>query len=476
MPPTEVQWQPALVVLVSGLVLGALLVGWLRRRGGPAATAAQQAPSLELRDLDGRVATLLLQLRELDEMAAKRTPEQLARERYALELAAAHALQEREALTPAVSAPAAVTAPAAGGAARGFVWGVSSAAALGLLLLFVWQSAEQRQDGGSVTGTTPGAGSGGSASGAPGGPPSPGGPEDARTVELRAALARNPEDHGLRLDLARHLLIQRDLMGVWTETQHVLEHEPAEPRALSYQALVRLAMGQGDLAVSMLQQAIAAAPDLLEARQNLAFVYASLGRTQEAEAAVAEVARLSPEEGERVRQALVQLAEARRREPAAATAPAGEDPHAGLAPPTGEDPHAGPAAPAAVAQAEREAASPASAATKGGASTSVFGWIEADASVAARVRPGTVVFLTVREAGVAQGPPVAVKRLESGVFPLQFELGGADSMMGQPLPARMRIDVRADSDGDPMTRPATDAAGFADGVELGRTGVRIALK
>ena len=85
--------------------------------------------------------------------------------------------------------------------------------------------------------------------------------------------------------------MQRDFMGVWTETQHVLEHEPAEPRALSYQALVRLAMGQGDLAVSMLQQAIAAAPDLLEARQNLAFVYASLGRTQEAEAAVAEVTR-----------------------------------------------------------------------------------------------------------------------------------------------------------------------------------------
>ncbi len=94
----------------------------------------------------------------------------------------------------------------------------------------------------------------------------------------------------------------------------------------------------------------------------------------------------------------------------------------------------------------------------------------------ARIRPGTVIFLTVREAGVAQGPPVAVKRLESGAFPLQFELGTADSMMGQPLPERMRIDVRADSDGDPMTRPASDPAGHADGVELGRTGVRITLR
>ena len=84
--------------------------------------------------------------------------------------------------------------------------------------------------------------------------------------------------------------------------------------------------------------------------------------------------------------------------------------------------------------------------------------------------------MTVREAGVAQGPPVAVKRLESGAFPLQFELGAADSMMGQPLPERMRIDVRADSDGDPMTRPDSDPRGFADGVELGRTGVRITLR
>ncbi len=448
MPPAEVQWQPALVVLVSGMVLGALLVWWVRRRGGPAATAAQ-AP-LELRDLDGRVAALLLQLRELDDMASKRTPEQLARERYALELEAARAMQARATRRPAPEAPAPTTAgtPGGAGAARGFLWGVSSAAAVAALLFLVWQAASPRPEGGSVTGTTPGAApDGGASSGAP----SPAGPEDARTVGLRAILAKNPEDHEVRLDLARQLLVGRDFMGVWTETQHVLEHEPGQPRALSYQALVRLAMGQGELAVSMLQQAVAAAPTLLEARQNLAFVYASLGRTQEAEAAVAEVSRLSPEDGERIRLALVQLAEARPLKPAPAEPPAGEDPHASLQAPD---------APAA----------------KPGQAAGVFGWIVADASVAARVPPGTVVFVTVREAGVAQGPPVAVKRLESGTFPLQFELGAAESMMGQPLPERMRIDVRADSDGDPMTRPATDAAGFADGVVLGRTGVRIALK
>jgi hypothetical protein len=136
-------------------------------------------------------------------------------------------------------------------------------------------------------------------------------------------------------------------------------------------------------------------------------------------------------------------------------------------------PGAGAAAPPPSASA---APPPPPARTADGRVAAVFGWVEADAAVAARIRPGTAIFLTVREAGSPQGPPVAVARLESAAFPLQFEISAENSMMGQPLPQRMRIDVRADSDGDPMTRPETDPRGFADGVELGKTGVRITLK
>jgi tetratricopeptide (TPR) repeat protein len=465
MPPEAVDWQPAIVVLASALVLGALLTLWLRRRGGTAAEP-HGAPPLELRDLDGRVAALFVQLRELEDAASKRTPEQLARERYALELEAARALQARDAAavklqTKAAAAPA--PAPPAG-ATRGFLWGALSSAAVGLLVFYVSQSATQRQEGGSPTGTGMGSAPRAAAGAAGGGNDAP---EDARTTELRQAVAKNPDNLDARLELASQLLGQHDMMGVWNETQYVLERQPGHPRALSYQSLVRLAMGQGDVAVSMLKQAIAADPKLIEAHENLAFVYTSLGRTQEAEAAVAETTRLSPEDGERLKHALVQIAASRRER---AASPEGVQAHADVPPPADEAQADAPAAPAPGG-----APAPPAAGARAG-SGAVFGWIEADASVTARIGSGSVIFLTVRPAGVSQGPPVAVKRLAPGRFPMQFEVTAQDSMMGQALPDAMRIDVRADSDGDPLTRPASDPAGFADSVALGRTGVRITLK
>jgi hypothetical protein len=110
---------------------------------------------------------------------------------------------------------------------------------------------------------------------------------------------------------------------------------------------------------------------------------------------VAETARRSPADAQRLRQALAQLAQSRQQAPPA-------EAHADVPPPsaTGE-------APAARAAAPPDAAGP------GGA---VFGWIEADAAVVARIRPGTVIFLTVRPAGVSTGPPAAAKRLASSSF------------------------------------------------------------
>ena len=86
-----------------------------------------------------------------------------------------------------------------------------------------------------------------------------------------------------------------------------------------------------------------------------------------------------------------------------------------------------------------------------------------------------VIFIIVRAAGVKSGPPAAVKRLAISTFPMTVNLSSADSMMGQPLPAKMRIEARIDADGDPMTRDPKDPAGAVEGVGAGGS-VSLTLK
>ena len=49
-------------------------------------------------------------------------------------------------------------------------------------------------------------------------------------------------------------------------------------------------------------------------------------------------------------------------------------------------------------------------------------------------------------------------------------------MMGQPLPARARLEARVDADGDPLTRDASDPAARQDDVAAGSTGLRLVLR
>src|SRR5207245_9022784 len=87
---TSVEWVPALVVLGAGLIAGFVLVWRVLSSSRRAAKAG--VASLEARDLAGKREVLLRQLRELEDTASKRTPEQLARERYQLELETAKTL------------------------------------------------------------------------------------------------------------------------------------------------------------------------------------------------------------------------------------------------------------------------------------------------------------------------------------------------------------------------------------------------
>jgi hypothetical protein len=102
--------------------------------------------------------------------------------------------------------------------------------------------------------------------------------------------------------------------------------------------------------------------------------------------------------------------------------------------------------------------------------------IELPEALRSRVSPNALVFVTVRDEAADGGPPVAVKRLPATSFPLRFTLDASDSMMGQPLPARARVEARVDSDGNPLTRVATDPSARLDGVTAGSTRLRLVLQ
>ena len=84
-----------------------------------------------------------------------------------------------------------------------------------------------------------------------------------------------------------------------------------------------------------------------------------------------------------------------------------------------------------------------------------------------RIAATSFVFVYARAAGVTSGPPAAVKRLPAAGFPIEIDLSAADSMMGQPLPEKMRIEARIDSDGNPLTKDPGDLSAFAEGVVAG---------
>ena len=81
-----------------------------------------------------------------------------------------------------------------------------------------------------------------------------------------------------------------------------------------------------------------------------------------------------------------------------------------------------------------------------------------------------------REAGVTGGPPVAVEKLIPAQFPIAFTVGVANSMMGQGLPPKVRVEARIDFDGNAMTREPNDPIAVLDPVSAGTKGVKLLLK
>jgi tetratricopeptide (TPR) repeat protein len=466
-----VDWTLPLSILAVGLALGALFV-WMARRGKTAAALQSGTPNVARRDLTGRRDALVAQLRELEATSDKLSAEQFQTQQSALELELAQVLKAIDDDDRTAGRGRSKKLDAAASTAgisptfKGFLWGVTSTLAVGGLFVWVAQVAQPRREGGSVTGEVPMSGAA-PMRGAPSSAP-PTGPTSPEEQELQAAVDKNPDDFDARIGLAQLALGRNDMMVVWNQTQYVLERQPGEPHALTYQALVRVAMGQPEMAVTMLQQALKAQPDLVDAYLHLALAYLRLGRAKDAEQIVATARQRFPQDAPALAKVFAQMRTRVTKEPGPTEKAATE----GL--PTGPDnPHN--KADGALATAEMPPPAAPATTTDGKAGQHVSGTIELGPAVQGQVAGRGVLFVLARAAGVTAGPPVAVKRLTPAAFPVAFDLGDGDSMTGQPLPARLRIEARLDADGDAATRDPNDPKGALDNIAGGTAGLKLVL-
>ncbi len=414
-PPTD--WTSAIAIGIAGLILGALLIYFFtRRKSGPVIES-----DLDRKDLEAKRDALVAQLRAL--------PDDAIDERSRLESETASVLRSLDKWGAAVSAASTgrpVPSSTMDPTVKGFLWGSASTAALAALLYFVMQAATPRPEGEMATGGFP-TQQGQQSTAAP----------DPVIAQLEAAVKNNPNNTTARLDLAQLYLERDNMMGVFEQTKVVLEREPQNSRALTLAALVRMAMGEAESAVQMLQQATSVDPMNLDSRVALAWIYAQTNRVPEAEAAIADAVRVSPENKARLEEVLTQMkAHAAMPQQQAAQAP-----------------QTAPAAPAAAAS---------------GPGVTVN--IALDPG--AQSRSGVLFVIARNPQG---GPPVAVKRVMASSFPMTVQLTSADSMLGQPLPASFRVEARLDSDGNATTKPPTDPSAFQDGVGPGAA-VALSLK
>jgi cytochrome c-type biogenesis protein CcmH/NrfG len=428
--PAAIDWVSPIVIVAAALILGALVYFFNKRRN---TAALGGAVDLDRRDLEAKRDALVVQLRDVS-----LAPDERAR----LEFETANVLRKLDAQpkhSGLSTQDSGLKTSAMDPTVKGFIWGSTSTAALALLGFLVYQQASPRKQGDEITGSTMAQQQ--PAQGAQQQAPAQ---TDPQVLQLEAAVRSQPDNLALRNQLAEAYLQRENLMGVFEQSQAVLAKSPDDSRALTFQGLVRMAMGKSDEAVQMLQHATRSDPKNLDGWVALAWIYAQTNRMPEAEKAISTAAREVPKEQARLATVLQQMKQ-QLAQADAQTAQAGGLPEGH--PAVGDTP--APAAPSGP---------------------SVRVTLDLDAS--AKQRSG-IVFVIARNAG--GGPPVAVKRIVAGTFPIDVELTSADSMMGQPLPASFRLEARLDADGDPMTRPPTDPSGAQDGVVPGAV-VRLALK
>lgn len=410
-------WLSAFAILASGLILGALFIYTLRRKKGAADSGTMRV------DLEAKRDLLLGQLHELDESGLFDIDE-----RFRLERETADVLRALDRCDePPVAVP--VVVHRANPAMKGFLVGVASMIVIALLGYYGYTTATAKTPE-AMPAPSNEAGMVGQPQGAP--PQMPQGMSQG-TQQLEERVRTDPDNVENRIALAKAYFNDDNLMGTFEQTRLALEKNPNEPRALTYNAIVRMAMGQNDDARKMLEAAAKIDPTFIDAWVALASAQTQLGNAKAANAAIESAIKQHPEEEARLREVFAQI----------------------KARPVTPPPPAAAAAHQAMNEALPEAA-------RGNP------WIHVTLSVgsAAKAKSG-VVYVIARAEGASGGHPVAVKRINAAAFPLTVDLSDADSMMGQPFPSKVRVEARLDSDGDVGTNDPGDPKAFVEGVGAG---------
>ena len=447
----QTDWLSAIGILLAGLVLGFMFVyAYVMKRRG-------QQPfveDVELRDLEAKRDALLQQLRDLDANEKD--------ERARLEVEAAQALRAIDQHAGVAAADSVAVDRRVGGLhtesaapaptgffarhpeLKGFAWGVGSLGAIAFLWYFGFQYAKPKDEAGGPMpmqqaplqqqAQSPQAAQ-----------------EDALVRDLENRIQKSPDDLDARLELTHMYLDKENMMGVFAQTEYILKKRPNDAQAATYQALVRMAMGQADQALQLLKSATKNDPKLLDAWVTLAWYYTQTGNKAEAHKAIEQAKKQHPEQTARLDQVLTQM----EAQVANDSAPASSQPvNEAAALPPGHPPVDG----AQPAQQPMASSAPSS----GGAIVVTVNLASGKTAPA-----GGVLYILARGEGVTAGPPVAVKRIAATTFPITVDLSAADSMMGQPIPPKVRLEARLDADGDVMSRGPDDLDAVQDGVAVG---------
>ncbi len=108
----------------------------------------------------------------------------------------------------------------------------------------------------------------------------------------------------------------------------------------------------------------------------------------------------------------------------------------------------------------------------------IHGAISIEPILKTKHQSGGILFIIARRAATQGGPPLAVKRIASPVFPLSYSLGKENMMIpGSRFEGKVNIIVRLDKDGDPLTREPGSLIGnyHNNPVEIGSQNVDIIL-